>query len=192
MPPSSNESSTESSNGPSNESSNLGAWISRLRERRPEATLADGLDEIDEMDREALDTSVGFAAEHARRYVASGGTDDGWDGPRPILILYTTGRRSGALRRNPVLYFDHSGRRYVVASKGGAADHPHWFTNLVARPDVFVRAGAEVYAARATVASPQERAEVWPALVAGYPMFAEYQATTTREIPLVRLDPAGP
>jgi deazaflavin-dependent oxidoreductase (nitroreductase family) len=178
-----------SSNESSGGSSNLGAWISRLRERRPEVTLADGPDEIDQ---QALDTSVGFAAEHARRYVLSGGTDDGWDGPRPILILYTTGRRSGQLRRNPVLYFDHEGRRYVVASKGGAAENPQWFTNLVAQPDVYVRAGAEVYRARAVVAPVEERTDVWPALVEGYPMFAEYQAATARQIPLVRLDPVQP
>ena len=69
--------------------SNLGAWIARLREQDPTALLKDTVDAID---REALDNAVGFAAEHARRFIATDGADDGWEGLRPILILYTMGR----------------------------------------------------------------------------------------------------
>ena len=136
--------------------SDLGAWIRRLRQPDPELTLKGALDAID---AEALDSAVGFAAEHTRRYIATDGEDDGWDGPRPILILYTTGRRTGKVRRNPLLYFDHDGRRFLVASNGGADVDPLWFRNLQANPRVHVRVKAEVYAAEARVAEAFDRPE---------------------------------
>lgn len=169
-------------------------WVGRLGE---DGAAAGGDDtassghEVHPLDAEALDSEVGFAAAHARRYVATNGEDDGWDGPRPILVLYTRGRRSGRLRRNPLLYLDHGGDRFVIGSKGGAPGHPSWFLNLCDDPAVHVRVGADVYPARAEVAGPELRAAVWPHLVSGYPMFADYQARTEREIPLVRLVPAG-
>lgn len=167
-------------------SSNLGAWIARLRTHDPEASLKDHLDAID---ADALDNAVGFAAEHARRYIATDGADDGWDGPRPILILYTTGRRSGQTRRNPLLYVERNGRHHVIASYGGAPEQPLWYENLVADPQVHVRVGADVYAATARTLDPDERAAFWPELVARYPMFDEYQVTTDRQIPIVELIP---
>ncbi len=167
-------------------SSNLGAWIARLREADPTLTVKDGLDAID---REALDNAVGFAAEHARRYVATDGSDDGWEGPRPILLLYTTGRRSGAIRRNPLLYYEpDGGERYLIGSKGGDDRHPEWYLNLTANPRVHVRVLAEVYEADARTLDDDARAQLWPDLVARYPMFADYQQATTRRIPVVQLD----
>lgn len=165
--------------------SDLGAWIARLRAADPAVSTKDALDAID---REALDNAVGFAAEHARRYVASDGADDGWEGPRPILLLYTTGRRSGRTRRNPLLYFEPAdGRRYLIGSKGGDDRHPEWYLNLVAEPRVHVRVLADVYPAEARTLDEQERAALWPELVARYPMFDDYQAATSRRIPVVEL-----
>ncbi|MEM7091686.1 MAG: nitroreductase family deazaflavin-dependent oxidoreductase [Actinomycetota bacterium] len=166
--------------------SDLGTWIRRLRDPDAEASLKDRLDEID---RDALDSAVGFAAEHTRRYIATDGKDDGWDGPRPILILYTVGRRSGQLRRNPLLFFEHDGVRHVIGSNGGAAEHPLWYGNLLAEPRVHVRVGAEVLAVTARTRDRAERAELWPHLIASYPMFGDYQAATDRPIPVVGLDP---
>ncbi len=168
----------------SGQSSNLGSWIARLRAVDPAAGLAEALDAID---REALDSSVGFAAEHARRYVATNGLDDGWDGPRPILILYTTGRRSGRIRRNPLLFFETDGRRYLIGSKGGDERHPEWYLNLVAEPRIQVRVMQDVYEADAHTLGGAEREHLWPELVARYPMFAEYQQATSRQIPVVEL-----
>ncbi len=165
--------------------SNLGAWIADLG--RPDPSAAPQV-RLDDVDRLAIDNAVGFAAEHARRYVATGGVDDGWRGPRPILILYTTGRRSGRLRRNPVLFVDHDGVRHVIASLGGADSHPQWYLNLVAEPRVSVRVGDEVHAAVARTLDPDERQRFWPILVDRYPMFADYQAATDRRIPVVALD----
>jgi deazaflavin-dependent oxidoreductase (nitroreductase family) len=168
------------------EHSNLGAWIARLREEDPSLTEKAAVDAID---AEALDNAVGFAAEHARRYIATDGADDGWLGPRPILVLYTTGRRSGRIRRNPLLYFEQDGERYLIGSKGGADQHPEWYLNLCAEPRVHLRVMAEVYEADTRTTSGDERAAVWRELVVGYPMFEDYQRATDREIPLVHLAP---
>ena len=164
--------------------SNPGLWIARLRSADPAVGLEEALDAID---RDALDNAVGFAAEHARRYVASGGLLDGWDGPRPILILYTTGRRSGRIRRNPLLFFEADGNRYLIGSKGGDDRHPEWYLNLTREPRVHVRVMDEVYQADARTVDWATRERLWPALVARYPMFADYQQATGREIPVVEL-----
>lgn len=87
-------------------SSNLGTWTRRLR-HAPSTVLA----AVDAIDAEAQDSAVRFAAERVRRYIASDGRDDGGEGPRPTVVLYTRGRRSGRHRRNPLLFLAHEGRR---------------------------------------------------------------------------------
>ena len=143
--------------------------------------------ELHPIERDAIDSAVPFAAEHARRYIATGGQDDGWDGPRPILLLYTTGRRSGDIRRNPLLFLEHENERYIVGSKGGAAAHPLWFLNLRDEPHVHIRVNQDFYPAIAEELPTDERARIWPVLTARYTMFADYQTNTARQIPLVRL-----
>ncbi|MFN0025562.1 MAG: nitroreductase/quinone reductase family protein [Acidimicrobiales bacterium] len=174
---------------------NLRAWTAGLRDQ-PEGVAPDdrgqpGGPGLPEIDRVAVDTTVSFAAAHANRYVASNGEDDGWDGPRPILILYTKGRRSGAIRRNPLLYLERDGSRYIIGSLGGAPNHPQWYGNLGADPNVSVRVMDQVYECTARTVTAAEREVLWPVLVAGYPMFAEYQARTDRVIPIVQLHPKG-
>lgn len=144
-------------------------------------------DRLDAIDMYALDNAVGFAAEHTRRYIATNGADDGWEGPRAILVLYTTGRRSGSTRRNLVLYVDIGDRRFVIGSKGGAPINPAWYENLVANSRVHVRVMAEVYEATARPVGVDDRAVVWPTIVERYPMFGEYQANSDRMIPVVEL-----
>jgi deazaflavin-dependent oxidoreductase (nitroreductase family) len=171
-------------------SSDLGAWTRRLR-REPALELQPAaLQAVAAIDAEALDGAVGFAAEHVRRYIASGGRDDGWEGPRPILVLYAPGRSSGRFRRLPLLYVEHEGRRYIVGSKGGAPRHPDWFMNVVAEPRVFVRVFEELFEARARVLDDAEHDALWPLVTARYPMFGEYQQATPRRIPVVELVPA--
>jgi deazaflavin-dependent oxidoreductase (nitroreductase family) len=167
----------------------LGDWTRQLRKAPADTSETSVRDRVDAIDAVALDNEVPFAAAHARRYVASDGEDDGWEGPRPILILYTKGRRSGAVRRNPLLYVEHDGHRHVIGSKGGVDGHPSWYLNLRDEPRVHVRVMAEVYEADARTLDDDERAALWPHLVAGYPMFAEYQARTQRQIPVVLIDP---
>ena len=108
----------------------------------------------------------------------------------PATILITTGRRSGAERRTPLLYLDLGDDRMVlVASNGGDDRTPAWVHNLLAQPDVHaeLRGGRRPFTAR--LATPEERAEWWPCAVAMYGGYASYQQKTEREIPLVVLTP---
>ena len=105
----------------------------------------------------------------------------------PLLLLTTTGAKSGEPRINPVAYNTDGERLVVLASKSGAPIHPDWYYNLVAHPDVRVEIGTETFEARATVAEGAERDELFAKRVAVMPNFAEYQAQTTRTIPVVVL-----
>jgi deazaflavin-dependent oxidoreductase (nitroreductase family) len=105
----------------------------------------------------------------------------------PLLLLTTTGAKSGEPRINPVAYNTDGERLVVLASKSGAPIHPDWYHNIVAHPDVRVEIGTESFEARATVAEGAERDELFAKRVAVMPNFAEYQAKTTRTIPVVVL-----
>ena len=163
------------------------SWTANLDQSVDNDKDAGGGSMLDPIERDALDSAVPFAAEHARRYIATAGEDDGWEGPRPILLLYTIGRKSGAVRRNPLLYFEFEDQIHIIGSKGGSAEHPLWFRNLVAQPSVHIRVRDRFMVARAEVLRAIDRAVVWPHLIERYPMFGDYQQHTEREIPLVRL-----
>lgn len=114
---------------------------------------------------------------------ANGGKID-----RPILLLTTTGRRSGATRTNPLMYMQQGERSYVIASKQGSPSHPDWYHNLVANPDVTVERDGETYAARAIVLEGEERERVYAEQAELFPFFADYQRATSREIPVIALE----
>ena len=100
--------------------------------------------------------------------------------------LHTTGRISGKAYSTMLTTPVHDGQRIVlVASKGGSQDHPDWYKNLVANPDVLLTFDDRTVAMRARTASPDERTTLWPAVVAAYKGYAGYQRNTDREIPLV-------
>lgn len=105
----------------------------------------------------------------------------------PVLLLHTTGARSGAERVNPMMYLEEEGRIYVFASKAGAHSHPDWFHNLTANPRVSVEIGAGHYAATAVNVVGDERSRIYAIQAARYPGFAEYEQKTTRVIPVVEL-----
>jgi deazaflavin-dependent oxidoreductase (nitroreductase family) len=105
----------------------------------------------------------------------------------PLLLLHTTGRRSGEERINPMMYLLEDGRIFVFASKGGAPTNPDWYHNLVADPQVTVEVGTETYPARAEVVTGEERDRVYAEQASRYSGFAEYQRNTTRVIPVVAL-----
>jgi deazaflavin-dependent oxidoreductase (nitroreductase family) len=107
----------------------------------------------------------------------------------PVLLLTTTGRKSGAPRVAPLIYGEDGENLVVVASKGGSAHHPGWYRNLRAHPDVQVEIGSETRALRARDATPEERARLWPRMSAIYPPYDHYQARTVRTIPVVILSP---
>ena len=132
----------------------------------------------------------GWQQEHARRYIESGGTDGHiWEGV-PTLLLTTTGRRSGQPRTTPLIYGRDGDRYLVVASRGGAPQHPAWYENLTARPDVRVQVMAERFAARARTASKAEKPARWKTMAAIWPAYADYQARAAREIPVVIIERA--
>lgn len=110
---------------------------------------------------------------------------------RPILLLTTTGARTGQPRLAPLVYSRNGDRYVIAASKGGAPTNPAWFANLVAHPVVTVEAGGDTFEARATVASGPERDRLWAAHVAEHPGFAAYEARTTRVIPMILLERVG-
>jgi deazaflavin-dependent oxidoreductase (nitroreductase family) len=123
-----------------------------------------------------------FRANHGR----VGGPFEG----APVLLLHTTGARTGKERVNPVMYQDLGGRIAVFASKAGADSHPDWYHNLVANPDVTAEIGDDTHAFRAHTADPDERGPIWDKQKRDYPGFAGYEANTDREIPVVILDPS--
>jgi deazaflavin-dependent oxidoreductase (nitroreductase family) len=104
-----------------------------------------------------------------------------------VLLLTTTGARSGIERVNPVVCRKEGDDLYVFASKAGAPTNPDWFHNLVAHPEVTVEIGTDRYEARAEVVTGAERDRIYAAQAAEYPNFAEYEAATDRVIPVVRL-----
>ena len=108
----------------------------------------------------------------------------------PVLLLTTTGRKSGKQRTLPLLYLEDAGRYVVIASVGGAPKHPAWYLNLLANPGATIEVGRRKLRVTASTASAEERARLWPLTVQMYPGYEDYQARTSREIPVVILTPA--
>ncbi|MCZ7420666.1 MULTISPECIES: nitroreductase family deazaflavin-dependent oxidoreductase [unclassified Micromonospora] len=138
-----------------------------------------------------LDSPTNWVAEHINRYVETDGAEGHeWRPGVFTLLLTTRGRRSGALRRTALIY-GRSGDAYaVVASQGGAPQHPAWYLNLLAEPRVEVQVGADRFTARARPATPEEKARLWPVMTAVWPAYDDYQAKTDRDIPVVLLERA--
>ncbi|MGA2836060.1 MAG: nitroreductase family deazaflavin-dependent oxidoreductase [Acidimicrobiales bacterium] len=129
-----------------------------------------------------------FNAQVIDEFRANGGKVGGPFAGATIVILTTTGARSGEPRTNPVVCRTEGDAIYVFASKAGAPTNPDWFHNLVAHPVVTVELGTDTFEARAVVAEGDERDRVYAAQAADFANFAEYQAATDRVIPVVRLD----
>lgn len=118
---------------------------------------------------------------------ANGGEVGGHFANSNLLLLHTTGAKSGQARLNPVMYLADGDRYVIFASKAGAPKHPGWYHNLVANPEVGGEAGTEKFQARATVASEPERSELFSRMASLNPAFGEYERKTTRVIPVVIL-----
>jgi deazaflavin-dependent oxidoreductase (nitroreductase family) len=114
----------------------------------------------------------------------SGGPMEG----RPLLLLTTTGAKSGQLRTTPMMYIPDGDRLLVIASNAGAPVHPDWYRNLVAYPEVTVEVGNEIFEAIAIVTEGTERQRLWTRVVELYPFFADHQAKVTRQIPVIVLE----
>lgn len=130
-----------------------------------------------------------FGDEHVRRYRETDGAEGyDWREGTTILLLTTTGRRSGEPRTMPLIFRPWQDAYLVVASKGGTDQPPAWFLNLQADADVEVQVKGERFAARARVATPEEQPAMWAEMVDAWPHYEEYQARTSRAIPVVVLE----
>ena len=139
--------------------------------------------------------------DHADRYLSSGGTDghiytmDRAGVPKmsvPSLLLTTTGRKSGEKYIFPLFYGEADKGYFVIASKGGAPEHPGWYRNILGDANVEVQVGTLKTHARARTATGEERARLWKRAVEIWPPFADYQVKATgREIPVVVLEPVA-
>ena len=107
----------------------------------------------------------------------------------PLLLMHTTGARSGKERINPLACQNLGGPIAVFASKAGADTHPDWFHNITANPAVTVEFGTSIRSYRARIAGGNERETIWSKQKHDYPGFADYEAKTSREIPVIILDP---
>lgn len=128
-------------------------------------------------------------ADQVDLYESSGGTDGLLLEGKPCVILWTMGRRTGSVRKTPLMRVADSDRYAVVASMGGAPEHPVWFHNLVADPQVSLQDGPDLRDYTAHVATPEEKAEWWPRCTEVWPAYDDYQASTDRDIPVVVLEP---
>ncbi|MFC9977694.1 nitroreductase family deazaflavin-dependent oxidoreductase [Spirillospora sp. NPDC127200] len=129
-----------------------------------------------------------FGQEHVQRYQETDGAEGhDWNGTT-VLLLTTTGRRSGRPYTTPLIYQEVGDDHVVVASKGGDDHDPHWYLNLKDNPQVQVQVRGEKFAARARTASAEEKPALWETMVATWPQYDEYQQKTDRDIPVVVLE----
>lgn len=129
-----------------------------------------------------------FGDEHVKRYLATDGAEGhDWQGTT-VLLLTTTGRRTGQPRTLPLIYQKHGDDHLVVASKGGADQPPAWYLNLEANPEVEVQVHGDRFTARARTATAEEKPELWTIMTATWPAYDEYQTKTDRDIPVVVLE----
>lgn len=133
-----------------------------------------------------------WARKQAEAYEASGGADAATlrDTGLPIIVLTTLGAKSGKLRKTALMRVEHDGAYAVVASRGGAPEHPQWYWNLRAHPLVELQDGPERHDYRARELAGAERDAWWDRAVEAYPPYAEYQTKTTRQIPVFLLERA--
>jgi deazaflavin-dependent oxidoreductase (nitroreductase family) len=134
-------------------------------------------------DAPANDWNANIIAEFRANKGRVGGQFEG----APMLLLHTTGAKSGTERVNPMMYLEQDGRIFVFASKAGAPTNPDWYHNLVANPVVTVELGTETFEAQASSLEGDERTQIYDEQARRYPGFREYQEKTDRVIPVVEL-----
>ncbi len=138
-----------------------------------------------------------WIADHVRLYLDSGGKEGHmWDssalggpGVLPSLLIVTQGRKTGRFMTLPLIYGETDDGYVIVASRGGAADHPGWYLNLMANPEIDIQVGTARKRVRARDTSGDEREKLWKLMRDIYPIYDDYQANTERVIPVLVLEP---
>ena len=133
-----------------------------------------------------------MVAGHVGLYRRTGGKLGGRIRGGEILLLTTKGRQSGRAYTNPLMFVRDGESFVVIASNGGQPSNPAWYWNATSNPSVGIQIGPRRMRSEARTATAEERARLWPAIVARYPGYGKYQTKITREIPLVYLDPHKP
>ena len=139
------------------------------------------------IEAEALDSPSEFISQQARQYVASNGADIQHPYADLVFLLYFRGRKTGQIRRVPLVCVEDGDDLLIVASKGGADHHPTWYLNIDADPSVWVRNKADFYEAHARTIEGEERAVAFEKLKNAMVFFAEYEEKTDRVMPVIRL-----
>lgn len=129
-----------------------------------------------------------WVREQVELYESSGGTEGTELNGMPVVVITSVGAKSGTLRKNPVMRVEHDGVYAAVASKGGAPEHPVWYHNFLAHPEVELQDRTEKHTYTARLATAEERPVWWERAVAAFPPYAEYQQKTDREIPVFLLE----
>ncbi|MGO9029763.1 MAG: nitroreductase family deazaflavin-dependent oxidoreductase [Acidimicrobiales bacterium] len=132
-----------------------------------------------------------WVRDQVAQYEGSGGTEGTTLRGMPVIILTTRGATSGKIRKTPLMRVEHDGHYAVVASKGGAPEHPVWYRNIVADPHVELQDGPQKWDMVARELSGDEKALWWDRAVAAYPDYADYQKKTDRVIPVFVLEPVA-
>lgn len=142
-----------------------------------------------DIEAKAVDSPRSWVRKHVEQYLRSDGADVDHRLADNMILLYTKGRKSGKIRRVAVVHLPDGDDLIVIASKGGAPDHPDWYLNLRHDPQVWVRRKAEVFEATANILEDGEYEGMWQRVTDWVMGFQEYQDKTDRQIPLVRLTP---
>jgi deazaflavin-dependent oxidoreductase (nitroreductase family) len=132
-----------------------------------------------------------YGKEHVERYQETGGAEGyEWRNGTTILLLHTTGRKSGEERVHPLIFREWEGAYLIVASKGGDPKPPEWYLNLQENPDVTIEIKDDIFKATARTATPAEKPAMWQHMVDAWPDYSNYQKKTDRDIPVVVLERA--
>ena len=141
---------------------------------------------------EYIPSPSGWVAEQVELYEGSGGTEGTTLNGLPVIIVTNRGRRTGGIRKTPLMTVVDGDHYILVASRGGAPRHPQWYHNLKADPSVEIRDETEVYSMRVReVEDPVERRRLWDIAVEAFPPYQDYQEKTDRVIPVFVAEPTG-
>jgi deazaflavin-dependent oxidoreductase (nitroreductase family) len=138
-----------------------------------------------------IDSKAGWVKAQLDEYLATDGAKPVFRHNSPLLLLTYKGRKSGNWHRTVLIYAPDDDRYLIVASKGGAEDHPTWYLSLEENPEVQLQVGPRVFTAIARTATADEKPPLWDKAVSIYPDYADYQVKTTRPIPVVILEPVA-
>lgn len=145
----------------------------------------------EEAENFTLEDMNNFNTNVITEFRANAGKVGGMFAGAPMLLLHTTGAKSGKTRIAPLVYTTDGDRYVIIASKGGAPTHPDWYHNIAKSGDVTLEVGAETFPAKAVIAAEPERTRLFNAQAAVMPGFAEYQEKTSRIIPVITITRAG-